>query len=414
MPGLDYFFARRAILPFLRFFFDYVAWPYAYFHMNNRTFVRYASDGRPCHEGLIVDREFKYGDHPYEVLDIISPTGENVVHRGTMIYAHGGGWVCVNRELLMQSITPFVRAGFTIYVIDYPLAPQSKFPVPLISMLRAISWVKHRTGQSSITLLGDSAGGNLVTMAGAFLENPRLLRRLGRHYGRNDIAHWDYPSISKIVSVYGVLDQTAHKEMGVKADGRLKAFPFHVRFFYEANVSLLNFCFYCYKTGPADAGSKGTGNGRPEAGAGQGLWDAVTVGDLLRAGDIHSFPSTLVVCGREDPLAQGAKLVHRLLEENSSTRSQCELFLCHGLHSFHGMPIHLTLGRWERESLVATKRIVSYLTDGEVQVQVSSERVKEIGFDWIFLLYMAGAISLLVCIPIIVSVGIYGAYRYYQ
>ena len=52
-----------------------------------------------------------YGNRDDEILDIISPTGPNVEHKGPLIYAHGGGWVCVNRELLMQSITPFIRAG---------------------------------------------------------------------------------------------------------------------------------------------------------------------------------------------------------------------------------------------------------------------------------------------------------------
>ena len=43
-----------------------------------------------------------------------------------MVYVHGGGWVCVNREVLMQSVTPFARAGFVVYSIDYPLAPENK------------------------------------------------------------------------------------------------------------------------------------------------------------------------------------------------------------------------------------------------------------------------------------------------
>ena len=80
----------------------------------------------------------------------------------------------------------------------------------------------------------------------------------------------------------------------------------------------------------------------------------------------------LLVCGREDPLAQGAKLVHRLLSNNDNTKTQCELFLCNGLHSFHGMPIHLTHGRWENESFVATKKIIKYLTNGDLDIQIPS------------------------------------------
>ena len=136
-----------------------------------------ACDCKPCHSGIAISRNYRYGDTNDEMLDVLVPTESGTIHKGPLIYAHGGGWVCVNRELLMQSITPFVRAGYTVYIIDYPMAPENKFPVPLISMLKAISWVKRRTGHASVTLLGDSAGGNLVTMAAALVSNTSLLAK---------------------------------------------------------------------------------------------------------------------------------------------------------------------------------------------------------------------------------------------
>lgn len=57
-----------------------------------------------------------------------------------ILYIHGGGFVAANAAVLMQSVTPLVREGFTVYCIDYPLAPDNRFPIPVISVLRAMFW----------------------------------------------------------------------------------------------------------------------------------------------------------------------------------------------------------------------------------------------------------------------------------
>ena len=388
MAGVDYWLARHLVLPVLRVLFDYVTWPYAYAHMRmNYWFLRrYASDGKPIFDGITVEKNFSYGEHPLEFLDVISPTNAGVVHRGPMIYAHGGGWVCVNRELLMQSITPFVRAGYTVYVIDYPLAPENKFPVPLVSMLRALAWVKRRTGHDDVSLLGDSAGGNLVTMAAAMLSNPRLLRRFGRWAG-SDVARWDYPRVEAVVSIYGVLDQEAHKERLPKS-----TWPCCAGWFYNAQISILNFCFFCYR--PQDHGGPREGTEAAallgsEAGSDIGIARMLTLSDVLQSGDIREYPPLLLVCGKHDPLARHAILVDKLMsnlnEQVQDKVISCELFLCNGLHSFHGMPIHLTCGRWKRESFVATRKIIEFFSSNEETVVMPKNL--RVSFDFLLVLY---------------------------
>ena len=61
---------------------------------------------------------------------------------------------------------------------------------------------------------------------------------------------------------------------------------------------------------------------------------------------------------------------------------------------------------------MATKKIISYLTDGDIEIEDSQERVQEIGFDWIFVLYIIFALGIFACVPIAVVLGVREAYQY--
>lgn len=93
--------------------------------------------------------------------------------RGLLIYLHGGGWV-------MYSIDHYDRlarhladvTGWAVVMIDYPLAPEHRFPGPLDSAWRAIAWLLDDAGAAWLAgciavpgrkvLAGDSAGGNIA------------------------------------------------------------------------------------------------------------------------------------------------------------------------------------------------------------------------------------------------------------
>ena len=104
-------------------------WLYHYWWFHHGT-GHISQDGRPVREGVTISRGHRYGPHSKEELDILSPVlgCSSLADRGALIFVHGGGWVAVNREVMSQSVTPFVRAGFTVYSIDYPLAPEDRFP----------------------------------------------------------------------------------------------------------------------------------------------------------------------------------------------------------------------------------------------------------------------------------------------
>ena len=89
---------------------------------------------------------------------------------GLCIFIHGGGWVFhtlddyddVCRRIAVQS-------GHAVLSIDYRLAPEFAFPVPLEDCLAATRWAYENASSlgcdaSRMVVCGDSAGGNLATL----------------------------------------------------------------------------------------------------------------------------------------------------------------------------------------------------------------------------------------------------------
>jgi acetyl esterase len=90
---------------------------------------------------------------------------------GVLIYFHGGGWVTgsLNEfDTLARELA--VKSSSTVILVDYRLAPEHPFPIPLDDALRATRWVaanrQDLTGNpsASITVAGDSSGGNLAAV----------------------------------------------------------------------------------------------------------------------------------------------------------------------------------------------------------------------------------------------------------
>jgi acetyl esterase len=83
------------------------------------------------------------------------------------VYYHGGGWVIGDIEISDASCRMLANKTNRIVVsVDYRLAPEYKFPIPAEDSYDALKWVSENAtaingNASSITVGGDSAGGNL-------------------------------------------------------------------------------------------------------------------------------------------------------------------------------------------------------------------------------------------------------------
>jgi acetyl esterase len=86
----------------------------------------------------------------------------------TLVYYHGGGWVVGDLDTsdwICRSLA--VQADCVVFSIDYRLAPENKFPIPVEDCYWATKWVtetgiERYADLSRVAVGGDSAGGNLT------------------------------------------------------------------------------------------------------------------------------------------------------------------------------------------------------------------------------------------------------------
>ena len=113
----------------------------------------------------------KYGEAGGEklLLDAHVPPGEGKFP--VVLIVHGGGWMSGDREKdIVPVFAPFAT-NFTWFTIYYRLAPTNRWPACYEDLQTAIRWVKQHAAEfkgdpNRIALLGYSAGGHLVTLAG--------------------------------------------------------------------------------------------------------------------------------------------------------------------------------------------------------------------------------------------------------
>jgi acetyl esterase/lipase len=135
-----------------------------------------SNDNKPIYEGLSFVRGVKYGNGTREYLDVFTPCPSNHIHKTfyqfvrticevwknhghsvatsmsnpVVLYVHGGGWIMPGSDVQQQQLMPFVRQGSIVYSMNYPLAPWARFPVPLLSVLRALHWLKAVRGHKTV------------------------------------------------------------------------------------------------------------------------------------------------------------------------------------------------------------------------------------------------------------------------
>ena len=123
----------------------------------NRMNIEYGEAGG---EKLWLDAHVPAGDGKFPVVLIV----------------HGGGWMTGDREKdIVPVFAPFAT-NFTWFTINYRLAPTNRWPACFDDVQTAIRWVKAHAAEfkgdpDRIALLGYSAGGQLVTLAGTHAEN---------------------------------------------------------------------------------------------------------------------------------------------------------------------------------------------------------------------------------------------------
>ncbi len=93
--------------------------------------------------------------------------GENALP--VIMYIHGGGWVTDGIENYERTCAKLSRyTNHMVIIVDYRLAPEHKFPVGLLDSYEVAKTIcldifTYKLNTDDITIMGDSAGGNLTS-----------------------------------------------------------------------------------------------------------------------------------------------------------------------------------------------------------------------------------------------------------
>jgi acetyl esterase len=231
-------------------------------------------------------------DHPIRIR-AYTPATSNSVPLPAIVYAHGGGWFRCSLDLYDNPCRALARAtGCIVLSVDYRLAPENKFPVPLHDYYTALCWAASHADELGIdrnrlVAGGDSSGANLAAAA--------TLR------ARDDAGG---PAIAHQLLLYPPLDaamsSTSYSEF---ATG------------YFLTRGTMEFCWSTYLNNKADGDSP---------------WASP-----LRAASLSNLPSATILVCEYDPLRdEGEAYARRLGEAGVATE-------CHRLDGMvHGC-IHM-------------------------------------------------------------------------
>lgn len=147
------------------------------------------------------DRTFTASDGAELAVRIYRPAGVTGRSLPAVVNFHGGGWVSGDIRQSQWWCASIARdAGVAVVSVEYRLAPEHRFPVPLHDCYDATAWVAANAAELGIDaervgVMGDSAGGNLAA-AVAILARDRGGPRLALQvliYPSVDLGA-DYPS----------------------------------------------------------------------------------------------------------------------------------------------------------------------------------------------------------------------------
>ncbi len=140
---------------------------------------------------LQTDIEFAKAGNISLTLDAFVPEGPGPFP--TCILVHGGGFVRGDKQSFIKPIfAPLAEAGFTWFTINYRLAPEYRFPACADDVVTAVKWVKahakeYKVDPTKIALIGESAGGHLVSYVGCRQGRDLSLAAVVPFYAPHDL-----------------------------------------------------------------------------------------------------------------------------------------------------------------------------------------------------------------------------------
>lgn len=132
-------------------------------------------------------------------LDVFYPETTNTA-LPTIVWVHGGGWISGTKDQVANYLRILASYGYTVVGVDYSIAPENKYPLPLIQVNDALNYlIKPENAErlhidtNKLALAGDSAGSQIAAQIATIITNEGYRNTL------NDLISQAAPSVSNIL-----------------------------------------------------------------------------------------------------------------------------------------------------------------------------------------------------------------------
>lgn len=109
--------------------------------------------------GVRIDSEVSYGQHPRETFDLVWPHSPPL---GLVIFIHGGYWMKFDKSYWTHLAEGARQRGWAVCIPSYTLAPEQRIGATTRQIARVINHVSALV-DGPIRLAGHSAGGHLAS-----------------------------------------------------------------------------------------------------------------------------------------------------------------------------------------------------------------------------------------------------------
>lgn len=150
---------------------------------------------------VLFDRRYKTIGPRELRIDVFLPVPAAARHQGILLI-HGGAWRSGSKSHFYALANLLAQRGYAVFLPEYRLAPEARYPAGLIDVNDAIVWVKARADEFGIpkdrlALGGASSGGQMASL---------LAYSAGEPLFKSNLA--DDTSVDALVDLDGVLDFT--------------------------------------------------------------------------------------------------------------------------------------------------------------------------------------------------------------
>lgn len=128
--------------------------------------------------------DLHYGpDEKWNALDVYYPRG-TAGALPVIVSFHGGGYVYGDKEVYQFYCMSLAQRGFAVVNFNYHLAPEHKFPTPLLEANAVFRWIcshaqEYYMDTENVFLVGDSAGAQLASQYALIWADPEYAALFG-------------------------------------------------------------------------------------------------------------------------------------------------------------------------------------------------------------------------------------------